>query len=80
MKWIAMVQTRDGELHDNALKADRHAQKVYGEALSRMATRLLAVEKYTAMHEFLEANLPVFLELHALRADMEMEKTDIFGE
>jgi hypothetical protein len=80
MRWVAHVQTRDGELHDTIPRATAHAEKVYGEALSRLAHRAVRIEKYSEMQQFIEENLPIFLELHAAKQDIELEKTDLFGE
>jgi hypothetical protein len=75
MKWVAHVQTRDGELHENVQRAQTHAEKVYGEALSRLAHRAVRIDKYSEMQQFIEDNLPAFLELNALKSDMQLDKT-----
>lgn len=76
MKWVSHVQTRDGELHRDVLRATTHAEKVYGEALSRLAHRAVAIQKYSGMQEFIDANLDAFIELRALRDDITLQKSD----
>lgn len=81
MKWVAMVRTSDGVLHDDKPKADKHAEQRYGEALTRIAHELVHTDgKYSKVIEYIDANLEKFAELHALKRDIELEKTDIFGE
>lgn len=79
MKWVANVQTADGKLHEHVSAAQRHAEKLYGEALTKLAAEAVRVEKYGAMAEFIDSNLPRFLELSALKADCTLEPTDLFG-
>lgn len=74
MKWVSKVQTSDGTLHDNAQKAQHHAEVRYGEALTQLAHKLVRCEKYTQMCEFLDANLDAFLQLKALKDDTVLEK------
>jgi len=76
MKWVRNVQTRDGTLHNNVLRATEHAERLYGEALSRLAHRAVAVEKYSKMMEFIDANLDAFIELKALKADTTLAQSD----
>lgn len=80
MKWIAMIQTRDGKLHPTVDKATRHAEKVYGEALSNMAHKvLLHGDKYMKLQDFIDTNLDGFVALQVLKQDIILEKTDLFG-
>jgi hypothetical protein len=75
MKWIQHVQTRDGKLHHDYIVAKRHAEKVYGEALSSVARKIVALDwKYVATMEFLDANLDAFIELKALKDDIALIK------
>lgn len=76
MRQVVKIQTRDGVLHDSPEDARRHADRVYGEALTRLAHRAVALDKYTKMVDFLDANLDAFVELKALKQDMEMENRD----
>lgn len=76
MKHVTKVQTKDGALHNSPSDARRYAEKLYGEALSRLAHNLVQIEKYLAMQEFVDQNLEVFAELKALKADIAMEPGD----
>lgn len=80
MEWVAKVQTSDGVLHENRSKAERHAEKRYGEALTKLALEAVRVEKYRAMAQFIEDHLPRFAELSALKADCTLTPNDLFGE
>jgi hypothetical protein len=73
MKTVTMIQTQDGEYHTDEQSAKRHADKVYGEALSVMAARLVRIEKYSPMMDFIDANLDEFRKLKALRDDYELQ-------
>lgn len=72
MTRVTRIQTSDGLLHDNYLKAERHAEERYGRALTELAHKAVRVEKYVAMAAFLEENLAAFVELKALRDDTQL--------
>lgn len=73
MKTVTKVQTFDGALHDTEAAARRHAEKLYGEALSRLAARLVAIQKYSPMMEFIDSNLSEFEKLKTLKSDTWLE-------
>lgn len=73
MKTVKHIETMDGKLHATLADAKRHAEAVYGLALSRLAGELVKVDKYVAMHEAIETRLEEFLKLAALKADIECE-------
>jgi hypothetical protein len=79
MRWVEKVQTSDGQLHDHERRALDHAEKRYGDALTALAHRLVRVEKYTAMCDFLDANIAEFVALEALKADCIMERDEPNG-
>lgn len=72
MERVTRFQTADGVLHDNFARAVRHADDRYGCALTTMAHKLVKVEKYGAMIEFLEANLNDFAAIIALHEDIKL--------
>lgn len=76
MRWVQKVQTLDGLLHDNTIKAERHAESLYGLALCNLARQLVQIDKYRAMTEFVDANLAQFVALKALKDDVQLEKGD----
>lgn len=47
-------QTCDGVIHTDVRSASRHADKRYGEVLCALAHRLLTIEKYRSMVDFLD--------------------------
>lgn len=75
MRAVRVIQTRDGINHPDEATARRHAEKLYGEALSRIAINLLKYPKYVGLQAALEATLDagIFAELQALRADLALD-------
>lgn len=73
MKTVTMVQTRDGGLHDSLDAAKRHADKLYGEQLLKIAKELAALEKYVKIVDWLDSHLDDFRELLARKDDLNME-------
>jgi hypothetical protein len=75
MKTVTKFETSDGSEFDSFDKATRHAEARYGEALSKLAHRLVQCEKYTSMQAYLDANLHEFIRLQALKADITLEQS-----
>jgi hypothetical protein len=73
MKEITAYKTQDGTIYESFHKATRHAEKEYGEGLLKLSSKLLQMEKYTAMSNFLDENLESFVELAKLKKDIELE-------
>ena len=76
MKRVQRYQTRDGKLHDTLAKARRHAEVVYGEALSKIAHRLVHIEKYSDFQQYIEDHLDDFVRLKELKSDAELENPE----
>lgn len=76
MRAVRVVRTRDGIDHPDEATAKRHAEKIYGERLSKVVINLLQYPKYIALHATVEASLDagIFAELAALRADCALER------
>lgn len=74
MRYVKKVQTRDGALHETTGDATRHADKVYGDALLRIA-RELAQQKYSFVSEYIDRNLDAFAQLKALKEDLQLPTT-----
>lgn len=70
MERVTKIKTADGVLHDSVESATRHADIRYGEALSALAHKIVRLEKYSAICEYIDRNLGMFIELQALRDDM----------
>lgn len=73
MKYVDRIETSDGVLHTSAINAQRHAQKRYGEALTRLAHKLVQCEKYVATAEFIDENINAFVALSLLKKDIVLE-------
>lgn len=76
MKWVNHVQTLDGKLHLHAFDGKKHAEKVYGEALTKVAHQLVRVEKYQAMCDFVDSHIEEFVMLKLLKDDLILETSD----
>jgi hypothetical protein len=72
MKAVTRIQTFDGQLHETEYDAKNHVERIYGELLSSIAHKLVRIEKYTAMCDFVDANLDLFTQLSAIKADLLM--------
>ena len=57
MKTETVYTTSDGQRHDTIDRAKRHADARYADAMCRLSHRLVAVEKYGRMTEFVDAHL-----------------------
>lgn len=73
MKTVPMIVTNDGAQHTSVERATRHAEARYGDALSRLAHRLIQCDKYTAMQDYIDANLEAFISLKTLKDDIALE-------
>ncbi|APL99263.1 hypothetical protein [Bordetella phage CN2] len=76
MKRVIRFQTADGALHETASAARGHADRRYGDALTRLAHRAVQQEKYTKICDFIDKNLDAFEELKALKVDIDLENDD----
>ena len=71
MKRVSRIETRDGALHESERDAKRHADKAYGDALLHIG-RELAQQKYTFVTDYIDSNLAAFVELKALKDDLQL--------
>ena len=69
MRKVDAWVTADGRVFTDERDARRHAENRYGAALTALAHEAVRIEKYAAMGDFIEANLPRFLELAKLSDD-----------
>ena len=73
MRRVIKYETSDGVLHDSEQDAERYADKRYGDLLSKTAVSLGRTDgKYSLLTTYVDENLQVFLQLHALREDMKL--------
>lgn len=73
MRRVEAWVTSDGRVFTDARAAAHHAEERYGAALTALAHQVARTDKYKAACDLIEANLPRFQELAALRADCEEE-------
>ena len=76
MRIVQRVVTRDGAAHNTLEAARRHADARYTKAACELASALVMIEKYQDVKHFIDANLGKFLELAALKADLECENPE----
>ena len=62
-------KTLDGQVFESEAEAKRHASKVYGDALYKLAHKLVKLDKYKDILDFLDSNLLAFAHLTALKKD-----------
>lgn len=73
MKEVRAYKTLDGRIHTSREAAIQHADKVYGNELTRIVNILLRKEKYLDMLTYLDENLALFAELQKLKDDIRVE-------
>lgn len=71
MKQVTMYMTDDGKVHQDKRAALKHVEARYADKLLPLANKLAQIDKYIAMSEFIDSNLALFLELHAIKQDMQ---------
>jgi hypothetical protein len=73
MRPIKAYETSDGVLHPCYDYAKRHAEKMYGSQLTKMAHELVRVEKYSEMLDILDGYKESMQLLLDLAADCDVE-------
>lgn len=76
MKRVIMYQTMDGHVHRDEHTAKRHADTLYGSALTLLAGKLAVIDKYIATADFIDSNLNAFVSLKALKDDMLLDESN----
>lgn len=54
---VTKVMTNDGQIFDTVKDAKHYLEKKYADCLCKLASKLLSIEKYQPMCEFLDANI-----------------------
>lgn len=75
MKHVTRIQTLDGKLFEDKHLARNHAERRYGDALSKFS-RLFVGLNYAEMCVYIDENLDAFVELHQLKDDIPLEIND----
>lgn len=70
MKIVTRVQTFDGATHDTSVIAQRYLDRLYADSLCELAHKLVHIEKYAKMCEWIDANLGAFEMLQVIKQDM----------
>lgn len=73
MRSLIVYQTSDGQQFEHREDADRHADRRYGELVTKLAHELVQIDKYSRMALFIDENLDRFVALKALKDDMQLE-------
>lgn len=54
---VTKVMTNDGEMFDTEKEAKHYLEARYADCLCKLASKLVSIEKYQPMCEFLDANI-----------------------
>lgn len=73
MKRIDAYQTADGKIHPTRRDADRHAENLYGDLVTKLARELCQITKYTDTVDYIEAHTSEFRALIKLKDDTFLE-------
>lgn len=76
MRIQTVYVTSDEKMHLTQAAAEHHADERYGEVVCKLAHELARLDKYTQFQQFVEENLPRFVQLSALKADMVVPQTE----
>lgn len=76
MKRITAYVTENGAIYQDFKDAKRMAENRYGIALCELCHRILKVDKYQAMQDFIDENLEAFLRLAELKRDINLETNE----
>jgi hypothetical protein len=71
-RWV----TSDLVAHANEKDAKRHAEKRYGEAVSRLSHEIAPQDKYQSATEWVDGSLGRFADLIALKRDCDIERSE----
>ena len=80
MREIQAWRTSDGKIFDQLRHAKSHADKRFGDLLTKLAHEMVRVEKYAAAIHWIQENLDRFEELKALKKDLEIQKEGQFSD
>jgi len=76
MREITAYVTRDDIVHSNYQSAKSHAEKQYGDQLTKMAHELVAIEKYSDTLDKLDGYKGSMRRLLNLSADLIIEQEE----
>lgn len=71
------IITDDGKIFDSYKDAKRYLDKKYGDKLTALANKLLMIDKYMPMIDFIDTNLEMFEELLLLKSELSQNENDL---
>ena len=81
MRHCVVFKTRDGKLHDTEGRAKQHAEQMYGQLISKLAHKVVALDfKYTAVVHLLADSDTQLLFQEALLWQQDIELEDEVDE
>lgn len=77
MKIVQRVETFDGKLHIDRAAARQYLSRLHCEVLSKISIDLCKCDaKHVATGNWVDENLQRFLDLHAIKKDMNVDSDD----
>ena len=76
MKKVIRYQSADGSLHETIQDAEIYTNNRYGLVLCALSKKLVSIEKYNKMGDFIDSHLQEFLELKKLKDDILLENPE----
>jgi len=73
MQVVQQVKTFDGKVHEDYDAAVRHLNKLHADLLSKISHEIVKQEKYTKVGDWIDTHLGLFLDLHAIKQDMQVQ-------
>ena len=72
MYTVTKVMTNDGQMFDTVKDAKHYLEKTYADCLCRLASKLVGIEKYQPMCEFLDANIneDLFVQVQEIKTEI----------
>jgi len=79
MREVSRFQTSDGELHATQAHAAKHADRRYGDALSKVVYAVLEIaqdgpKRYTRLHDWIDQHHDQLAVLRDLKNDLQLER------
>lgn len=79
MKSLIKYEALDGSLHDSVKDAKRHIEAIYANKLASVAHKMVQLQKYSAIGDFIDENLALFAELQTIKNDLVLTSDDNEG-
>jgi len=76
MKRVSRVQTYDGKIHVDEKAAIKHLDKEFGDVFLPICKKLVYLNKYEEMTDYLSENLELFRVLLKIQDDMKLESCE----